>query len=95
MDRYGQSVLTNGKRPESLHARETGISSEVVGHLARRLLWCIDMNVSVIFMACTVFVCVNSVAFNNLGCVHTWCPSISARAPAQSGAVFRHWVPDM
>ena len=26
-------------------------------------------------------------------CVHTWCPSTSARAPAQNGAVFRHWVP--
>ena len=72
MDRYGQSVLTNGKRPESFHARETGISSAVVGHLARRLLWCIDVNVSVIFMACIVFVCVNSaVAFNNLDTVET------------------------
>ena len=30
-----------------------------------------------------------------LGCVHTWCPSTSARARAQNGAVFRHWVPDM
>ena len=33
-----------------------------------------------------------------LGCVHTWCPSTSARAPAQNGAVqtlFRLWVPDM
>ena len=30
-----------------------------------------------------------------LGCVHTWCPSTSTRAPAQNGAVFRHWVPDI
>ena len=28
-----------------------------------------------------------------LGCVHTGCPSTSA--PAQNGAVFRHWVPDI
>ena len=28
-----------------------------------------------------------------LGCIHTWCPSTSTRAPAQNGAVFRHWVP--
>ena len=28
-----------------------------------------------------------------LGRVHTWCPSTGARAPAQNGAVFRHWVP--
>ena len=26
----------------------------------------------------------------DLGCVHTWCPSTSARAPAQNGAIFRH-----
>ena len=29
------------------------------------------------------------------GSVHTWCPSTSTRAPAQNGAVFRHWVPDI
>ena len=29
------------------------------------------------------------------GCVHTWCPSTSTRAPAQNGAVLRHWVPDI
>ena len=30
-----------------------------------------------------------------LDCVHTWCPSTSTQAPAQNGAVFRHWVPDI
>lgn len=29
------------------------------------------------------------------GCMYTWCPSITARAPAQNGAVFRHWVSDV
>ena len=29
------------------------------------------------------------------GCVHTWCPSTSTWAPAQNGAVFRHWAPDI
>ena len=30
-----------------------------------------------------------------LGCVHTCWASTSAGAPAQNGAVFRHWVPDL
>ena len=27
--------------------------------------------------------------------MHTWCPSTSTWTPAQNGAVFRHWVPDI
>ena len=30
----------------------------------------------------------------DIGHVHTWCPSTSAWAPAQNGAVFRHRVPN-
>ena len=26
------------------------------------------------------------------GCVHTWCPSTGAWAPAQNSAAFRHWL---
>ena len=33
--------------------------------------------------------------WSDFGCVHTWCPSTSTLAPAQNGAVFRHWVPDI
>ena len=35
----------------------------------------------------------DSKTFPEYGRVHTWCPSTSAQAPAQNGAVFRHWVP--